>query len=144
MPTRFSYRFQRASAFARKVDLTYIFQPIVDLCSSFLKTHRILLYFICFALSGILIFSIRSIPATADEMAMQRCIWGCLAGKSNNDPAYHACVAKRCEKKKASRKPVNESSRPLTIGKLSESVQPVTQTSPAASRVMSVGTSSSS
>jgi len=37
-------------------------------------------------------------PAVADdEMALQRCVWMCLANsKGNSDPAYSACVEKYC------------------------------------------------
>ncbi len=35
--------------------------------------------------------------AQDDPMAVQRCVWQCLAGaKDANDPAYGACVASRC------------------------------------------------
>lgn len=40
-----------------------------------------------------------TLPSTAqsDEMALQRCIWQCLAqSKGNDDPAYHACAKKHC------------------------------------------------
>lgn len=41
-----------------------------------------------------------SVPAAAqdnDEMALQRCIWACLANSEGaGDPAYHACVDRQC------------------------------------------------
>jgi hypothetical protein len=36
-------------------------------------------------------------PSAADEMALQRCVWACLAQFGpNTNPAYHQCVSARC------------------------------------------------
>jgi len=50
-------------------------------------------------LIGLVNFSaLAAAPAVADdEMALQRCVWMCLANsKGNSDPAYSACVEKYC------------------------------------------------
>jgi hypothetical protein len=42
-----------------------------------------------------LVFLFAPLVAEAQD-AMQQCIWGCLAGRSASDPAYHACVSQTC------------------------------------------------
>ena len=38
-----------------------------------------------------------AIAQSEDEMAVQRCVWACLANSNGaNDPEYHACVERNC------------------------------------------------
>jgi hypothetical protein len=42
-----------------------------------------------------------ALAGSASDMALQRCVWACLANSSgNNDPRYEACVERRCVKNK--------------------------------------------
>lgn len=50
--------------------------------------------------TALLLLFLAATPSVAQEdpMEMQRCIWSCLADANGpNDPAYGACVSRRCE-----------------------------------------------
>lgn len=45
-----------------------------------------------------LIFPVALQAQENDPMAMQRCVWSCLANATGNtDPAYHQCVSRHCK-----------------------------------------------
>ncbi|MEI4486830.1 hypothetical protein V8J36_11570 [Frigidibacter sp. MR17.14] len=52
--------------------------------------------------------------AQADPMETQRCVWACLANSAGaSDPAYHACVAARCDDGSAGAAPPAQRSLPV-------------------------------
>ena len=59
------------------------------------------------AISVLFFLFLLSISASAadDPMAVQRCVWSCLANsKGADDPAYERCVKEYCEAEKAATK----------------------------------------
>jgi len=59
------------------------------------------------AISVLLFLFLSSISTSAaeDPMAVQRCVWSCLANsKGADDPAYERCVKQNCEAEKSATK----------------------------------------